>query len=88
MTESHITVDELIQAREELIAAIVGAMPPAHRRLLLSVKRGEPDWSLLGVPGAGELPAVRWRLENLKKLEPGKRALYAQRLSEALGISE
>jgi hypothetical protein len=88
MPESQITVDELIQTREELISAIVGAMPPAHRRFLLSVKRWEPNWSLLSVPGAHELPAVRWRLENLKKLDPGKRAMYAQRLSEIPGISE
>jgi hypothetical protein len=42
----------------------------------------------LRIPGADELPAVRWRLENLKNLKPAKRALYMKRLSEILGVSE
>jgi hypothetical protein len=29
------------------------------------VKRGEPDWSLLDLPGIKDLPAVRWKLGNL-----------------------
>jgi len=88
MTAAPVAVDELMRAREELIEAIVGEMPQSHRRFLLSVKRGEPDWSLLKIPGAAQLPAVRWRLENLRKLDPDKRALYTQRLAEILGVAE
>lgn len=69
MTDVPVTIDELVQAREDLIADIVGRMPQTHRKFLLSIKRGEPDWALLGVPGAEALPAVRWRLENLARME-------------------
>ena len=58
---------------ERMIREIVGNMPEAHRRFLLSVKRGEPDWALLDLPGVKNLPAVRWKLENLAKLGLGKR---------------
>jgi hypothetical protein len=27
-----------------------------------------PQWELLGVPHVAELPAVRWKLENLERL--------------------
>lgn len=88
MTETPVTVEELSQAREDLINRIVGQMPTEHRHFLISVKRGEPDWSLAGVPGADTLPAVRWRLENLAKLDAGRRAKLLANLAEALGIEE
>jgi hypothetical protein len=28
---------------------------------------------LLGVPGAADLPAVRWKIDNLAKLSEGRR---------------
>jgi predicted nucleotidyltransferase component of viral defense system len=84
MTDMPVTVDKLVQAREDLIADIVGRMPQAHRKFLLSIKRGEPDWVLLGVPGAEALPAVRWRLENLARMEQGKRAALIERLRKVL----
>ena len=53
-----------------------------------SGKRGEPDWALLGLPGAKDLPAVSWKLENLAKLSADKRAQLLNGLSKALGIKE
>jgi hypothetical protein len=41
MVDKPVTLDELLQAREALIAEIVGKMPEKHRRFLISVKRGE-----------------------------------------------
>jgi hypothetical protein len=59
-------------------------MPDDHRRFLISFERGNPDWSLLGVEGAADLPAVRWRQQNLNKLEAEARAALVARLEEAL----
>lgn len=73
MTKSPIRIEDLGAAREELITAIVGAMPEPHRQFLLSFKRGNPDWALLGIPGASELPAVQWRRQNLDRLSPQNR---------------
>lgn len=88
MTEAPVTLDELLQAREEVIASIVGDMSAEHRRFLISIKRGEPDWALLDVPGAEALPTVRWRLENLARLDAKKRAALLARLGEVLGIPD
>jgi predicted nucleotidyltransferase component of viral defense system len=84
MTEQPVSRDELIAAREALIAGIVGKMPDAHRRFLISFERGAPDWTLLGVPGAAELPAVRWRQQNLDKLSKEKRATLVSPLEKVL----
>ncbi len=87
MTETPVTVEELVEARETLISDIVGGMPRDHRDFLLSFKQGQPDWSLLGLPGAEDLPAVRWKLQNLAKLTKNKRAALLERLSEVLSCA-
>ena len=88
MTEEPVTIEELVRAREELIADITGRMPDEHRHFLLSVKRGQPEWKLLDVPGAESLPAVQWRLANLAKMEKDKRDALAGRLAEVLKIAD
>jgi predicted nucleotidyltransferase component of viral defense system len=88
MVHDSVTLEELLNAREELIARIVGNMPEPHKRFLVSVKRGEPDWGLLDLSVAKDLPAVRWKLENLAKLNSEKRAQLLKGLNAALGIKE
>jgi predicted nucleotidyltransferase component of viral defense system len=88
MIAKPVTLDELLQAREVLIREIVGKMPEQHRRFLISAKLGEPDWALLDIPSARNLPAVRWKLENLAKLSGKKRERLLARLSSVLGMNE
>ena len=84
MTEIPVTLDELVEAREQLIADIVGNMPEAHRALLVSFVAGEPDWTLIDVPHAAELPAVKWRQVNLDKLDRDRRKALVDGLIAAL----
>ena len=35
---------------------------------LMSFKRGQPDWALFDYPNAADLPAIRWKLQNINKL--------------------
>jgi hypothetical protein len=81
-----VALDELLRAREDLIDEIVGKMPEKHRRFLISVKHSEPDWALLDLPGGQNLPAVRWKLENLAKLSDDNRAQQLAGLNAVLGI--
>ncbi len=87
MVEQPVSLDDLLKAREDLIAEIVGKMPEQHKRFLVSVKKGEPDWTLLDLPRAKDLPAVRWKLENLAKLGAKKRAQLLDGLNAALGMN-
>jgi hypothetical protein len=81
-------LDHLLQARENLIEELVGRMPEEHRRFLASFKRGKPQWELLKVPHAEQLPAVQWRLQNLAMMNPEKREQLINNLLKALGIEE
>jgi predicted nucleotidyltransferase component of viral defense system len=88
MTAEPVAIDELLAARETLVAAMAGCMPEAHRRFLLSFKRREPDWDLLGVPGAAELPAVKWKQLNLERLSADARQRLVSRLVSVLSAEE
>ena len=84
MTEQAVSQAELEAARETLIETIIGKMPNEHRRFLISFEKGEPNWNLLGVPDAAQLPAVRWRQQNLDKLTVEKRAALITNLEKVL----
>lgn len=84
MTAEPVSLDDLLKAREDLITEIAGKMPKEHRDFLIGFKRGQPDWSLLGVPGAAELPAVKWKQVNLDKLSAAARAKLVEQLTTVL----
>jgi predicted nucleotidyltransferase component of viral defense system len=84
MTVAPVTIEELIQVRETMIEAVVGGMPDAHHRFLLSFERGEPEWELLGVDAVKDLPAVKWRQHNLDKLSAEKRDALVTQLEQVL----
>jgi predicted nucleotidyltransferase component of viral defense system len=88
MTEKPVTLDDLVRAREDMIAELVGNMPDEHRRFLASFKRGKPDWEIISIPHAQKLPALQWRLQNLAKMDPKKREQLINNLLKALGIEE
>ena len=84
LTEASVTLDELVAARETFIAKVVGEMPAAHKTFLVSFVRGKPDWTSIALPGAANLPAVKWRQLNLDKLTAEKRAAEVASLEKVL----
>jgi predicted nucleotidyltransferase component of viral defense system len=84
MTQAPVTLDELVAARETFIAKVVGEMPTAHKTFLISFVRGKPDWTSIALPGAANLPAVKWRQLNLDKLTAERRAVEIASLEKVL----
>ncbi len=84
MTQEPVALEDLEVAREAIIAAMVAAMPEEHRRFLVSFKRSEPDWELLGIPEARHLPAVLWKQRNLAKLPNTRRRELVDALERVL----
>ncbi len=50
MTEEPVTLEQLNAARETFITQVVGTMPDAHRKFLISFVRGNPNWASIGLP--------------------------------------
>jgi hypothetical protein len=88
MTTVDVPLEELIAARAALVNEIVGNMPEGHRQFLVRFKQGNPDWTLLAVPGAADLPAVRWKQRNLDRLTAEARARLVRELFEVLGLED
>ncbi len=84
MTDEPVTLDNLLQTRDALIAEVVGNMPPDLRRFLVAFELGEADWGTFPANGVAQLPAVVWRTKNLAKLAPKKRRELAAALEDAL----
>ena len=55
-----------------------------ERRFLLSFKNREPEWDLLGLDDIAQLPAVRWKMQNLANMAPEKHAKAFEDLRHVL----
>lgn len=86
MTINPVPLSDLENARAQLIERLNAEMTPNEREFLLSMKRMEPRWDLLQIPGLDRLPGPRWKLYNLRKMSPAKRAVAEQILQTRLGL--
>lgn len=57
----------------DLKHVLCDGMPPQHREFLVSFTLGTPDWSLLAVDRVADLPAIRWRQQQMASLPPARR---------------
>ena len=69
MTRQPVSWDALIETRRQLHADIGSRLNGDVAAFLLSLHDAEPDFHLIGLPAAAELPAVRWKLINLEELK-------------------
>lgn len=74
MTREPITLEQLESTKAALLAAIQEQFTKQDAAFLLSLKRGDPDWALLNLPGVDQLPAVRWKLRNIMEMSASRRA--------------
>lgn len=86
MIAEPVPLAALEAAREKLVAKITGEMSEAHKQFLLGFKRGTPDWELIGLPDAADLPAVKWKQLNLDKLSENARTRLVDQLAAALAL--
>jgi hypothetical protein len=86
MTLDPVPLTVLENAREQLIERINTDLTTAEREFLLSMKRLEPKWELLGMPGVERLPGPRWKLYNLRRMDPTKRLAAEEVLRRKLRL--
>lgn len=84
MTAKPVPLKALLATREQLAREIRSRLNEPLKRFLLSVQRGKPEWDLLGVKGAENLPAVKWRMHNLAKMKPDAMKREVSRLERVL----
>jgi hypothetical protein len=86
MTDIPLIYDELVSAHERLVSTLNRDLTSDERRFLISIKSGEPEWDLLGITGIDRLPALQWKLANIKKMPREKHASALEKLRETLNL--
>jgi hypothetical protein len=61
-------------------------MTQEERRFIVSIKEGKPQWDMLGVPEIENLPAIQWKLQNIRRMTPTKHREALQKLRDYLGV--
>jgi len=87
MTTKPVMQETLLETRERLFRELPAALDANEREFLRTLVRARPNWSVLDIPHLHELPAIRWRLQNLEQLErtsPGRFRALADMLDERL----
>lgn len=84
MTSEPVSLAALLESRERLLARVAHWVDGASRAFLKPVEDEKPDFSLIGLAHAAELPGVRRKLHNLAQRTPTKRAADRQQLDDTL----
>jgi predicted nucleotidyltransferase component of viral defense system len=86
MTVDSVAYEDLIAARETLVKTLGRTLSNDEREFLLSVKAGQPKWNLIGIIGIENLPAIQWKLLNVKKIGANKQKQLLEKLRRVLGM--
>jgi predicted nucleotidyltransferase component of viral defense system len=84
--DDSVTFSSLVETRKQLIGTIQNQLTSNEREFLLSLKQGEPKYTLLPYANLDTLPALQWKLLNIRKMDPEKHALMIEKLSDVLKL--
>jgi predicted nucleotidyltransferase component of viral defense system len=86
MADIPFSYEDFEQTRTQLVKEIHSKLSEEDRLFLMSFKEGLPDWELLNVKNAEELPAVRWKLQNIEVLRKKKSEKHDEMLKTLAGV--
>jgi len=84
MSSFVVKYEELLSVRKTLVEEINKQITDKERAFLVSFKEREPKWGLLGVEGAQDMPAVKWKLANLAKMNDEKHKQAVRQLKKII----
>lgn len=82
MTTQPVTLNDLHETRADLLAHLPASLDQDERAFLLSLARAQPEWDRLGIAHLPDLPAIRWKLHNLRTLEATDAKKFRQQEAE------
>jgi predicted nucleotidyltransferase component of viral defense system len=86
MTLEEVTCEDLEKTREQLVSMIARELTVKEKQFIVSVKEGIPRWDLLGIEGVENLPAVKWKLVNIGRMNPSKHKKAVHKLRDYLEV--
>lgn len=86
MTLIPTSYQELLNIRKHLIKIINEQLTLEERQFLMSIKIGEPRFDLLNIENISNLPAIQWKIMNIRKLEKNKHQNLTDKLKKVLQL--
>jgi predicted nucleotidyltransferase component of viral defense system len=77
-------LEDLLQARANLISYVKSKITPEEKEFLISIKEGVPLWNKLGISGIEHLPGIKWKLHNILQMRPAQHKAAAEKLRKVL----
>ena len=87
MAQVDVPLEQLEEARENLIEQINSKMTENEKKFLLSFKNRTPDWGLMemdNIEVIANLPSVRWKMINLEQMPLQKHKEAFEKLQQVL----
>lgn len=81
MTREEVSLKALEETRTWLFETLPQSLTRMERDFLLSLKAGEPDWTLSPLPGLEDMPAMQWKLQNIRRLKQTNPRKHAELLA-------
>jgi len=86
MIAEDVTCENLDTTRNALVSMLRSELTTEERRFIVSVKESHPRWDLLALEGIENLPAVKWKLLNIGKMDSLKHQKAVHKLRDYLGV--
>ena len=86
MTRIPCGYEDLIETRTRLLSLILSSLTTEEKELIASIQEGSPRWDLLRLGDISRLPAVRWKLLNVAKMNSQKKKREVEKLKALLRI--
>ena len=87
MTMVSVTPEELLQILEILINKIHNTLTLDEKKFILSIKQGKPEWALFPLKHIQHLPSVKWKLQNIERMNRVKHEAALKKLVKVLNLS-
>ena len=84
MTKETVGLTDLLHARDELIKKINASLTEQEKSFLISIKSGEPEYHLMPFQNLEKLPAIQWKLINIRQMEKKKHQMMLEKLKDVL----
>ena len=72
MTNEPVNLSSLIEVQKDLPSLLLKEMTDGEKEFLVSFKQAKPKWQLIDVPHLKDLPGVKWKLLNIRKMDQQK----------------
>jgi predicted nucleotidyltransferase component of viral defense system len=82
MTTEPVALEDLLAARERMLRELQQGLDTNERQFLLSLVANKPEWPLLGIAHLEHLPGIRWKLQNLQRLQKSNAKKFAEQSDE------